>query len=382
MSPSEVPSQRFELVALDGANPLGFLAALGTLVTLQSTGDTQARLFWLQRGRWLAVIEGTSALSEDALCDVIARGLHGRDVAEDAESTRAGAQKAADKAKSAIEKKSKEIRARRLSREERRIAEQAELQPLKEEYERRRAEWLTALAAAVPSPELRLGKRIDCTESEYRSFAAGILDEAEPMSREAADMLAAFGSDAAKARNSDAIDPTPFCFITGSGHQYFLDTVRKLVDRVSPAGIREALFVPWTYHDEGLSMRWDPLEDKRYALLDSDPGPEGARTVWMANLLAYRALALFPCAPGRRGLAATAWTPLEDGRAFTWPIWTAPASVDVIRSFLQLDDLIARRPDRTLLRSRGVAAVYRARRIKVPPTGSQYKLNFTPATAM
>ena len=72
-------------------------------------------------------------------------------------------------------------------------------------------------------------------------------------------------------------------------------------------------------------MRWDPAEDRRYALLDRDPTATGnkPRTVWIANLLAYHALAWFPSAPTARGLLTTGWD--RSGEAFTWPLWQVPA---------------------------------------------------------
>jgi hypothetical protein len=129
-------------------------------------------------------------------------------------------------------------------------------------------------------------------------------------------------------------------------------------------------------------MRWDPGEDKRYALTDVKPADEGAHTVWMANLLAYRSLVLFPCAPTRTGLGATAWATIEDDTAFTWPVWEFAAAPDTVRTLLQLEELRDARPDRCVLEARGIVAVFRARRIRFPPTGPSYKLNFSPARAL
>jgi len=102
----------------------------------------------------------------------------------------------------------------------------------------------------------------------------------------------------------------------------------------------------------------------------------------MANLLGYRALVLFPCAPGRRELIATGWATLDDeDPALTWPIWEFSAAPDTIRSLLQLRQLAEPQPDRSTLRARGVAVIFRSHRIKVG-TGSNYKVNFSPARAV
>ncbi len=371
----------FELPALDGTNPLGFLAALGTLVTLVQRGVTGARLRWRQGRTWVPVLEGTGAADERALAEAVAEGLRGQPVAADAEQARETAQRGMERARTAIKRKREEIRRRRLGRSQRAEAEGRELRPLEQEYEARRREWLEALRRAVPRPELAIGVRIECTPEEYREHAAGFLADAGHAGREALDMLAAFGSDACRGRNDDTIDPTPFCFVSGAGHQEFLDIVRQLINKVSAERVYQSLFEPWAYRDERLSLRWDPLEDRRYALLDRDPSDEGARTVWMANLLAYRALALCPSAPTGRGLAATGWREEDEERRrqrwFTWPLWDSPVGADVVRSLLGARELGDPRPDCDVLSARGIVAVYRARRIE-----EGYYRNFSPARAV
>ena len=150
------------------------------------------------------------------------------------------------------------------------------------------------------------------------------------------------------------------------------------MNEVTVERIRSVLFEPWMYSDEKLSLRWDPIEDRRYALMDRDPtaSDNNIRSVWMANLLAYRALALFSSAPGRRGLETTGWT--GPGEAFTWPVWEHPADPDTIRSHILLPELEGAIPDRSILRARGVVAVFRSRRIKVG-SGANFKINFEPA---
>jgi hypothetical protein len=371
-------TRSFDLAGLDGANPLGFLAALGTLVTLNRRGETRVRLRWKRVHTWVPVLEGVSSPGKAELADSLADALRGRRVSPDAEQRRAAAQKAMEAAKTAIKKKREEIRKRGLSRSERAEVLERELRPLEQDYHQKRERWLEALRQAVSRPELALGKRIDCKPEEYREYAADFLTGAGHADREALDLLAAFGNDACCEQRSEAIEATPFCFTTGSGHQFFLETVRKLIDQVTAERVQMVLFHPWEYRDPRFSMRWDPVEDKRYALLDSDPGPTGARTVWMANLLAYRALTLFPAAPTRRGLAAAGWNLEEDPPTFTWPLWEFAATLDSIRTLIRLPELTRKRPDRSLLRARGISAVYRAQRVEVG-RGSNRKLNFTPA---
>jgi len=374
-------AESFELPGIDAANPLGFLAALGTLVTVRQAGEEQARLGWKRARTWVPVLEGTSTSDADELSDRIAGALRGRPVSDDDEKKRAATQREFDAAKKAVEDKKKEIRKRGLSKKDRESAIEEEVRPLEQVRDEKRLQWLAALEKAVARPELAIGKRIDCTYGEYRDHAGDFLVGAGHTDRETLDLLAAFGSDACCEERSDAITPTPFCFIRGSGQQFFLDTVRQLMEQVTCEAVRQTLFHPWAYRDEKLSMRWDPAEDRRYALMDRDPTAfdNKSRTVWMANLLAYRALPLFPSAPGRRGLVTTAWALTDQGDlAFTWPIWEFTAPPDTIRSLLHLSELVEPEPDSSRIRARGIAAVFRSRRVKVG-AGANFKLNFTPA---
>lgn len=375
----------FELRGIDGTNPLGFLAAVGTLVTLANHRAKAACLRWCSGPTWIPVLEGVPATDERGLAEMVAEGLCGTPVAPDAERQRQAAEKAVNAAKQALEKKRQEVRKRRLSRHERQEAEQREVVPLEEQYLEKRRQWLETLGRAVPRPELALGKRIDCTPVEYRDHVEHILSTAGHANREALDMLAAFGSDGCRKNNGKAIEPTPFCFISGSGNQNFLDTARELIEKVSADRVEQTLFSPWWYRDEKLSMRWDPVEDRRYALLDRDPSDERVRTVWMANLLAYRALALFPTAPTARGLAATGWYTDGSGRGtrrfFTWPLWEYPATADLVRALLAMRELVEPQPDCLALQSRGIVAAYRAERIEVG-SGSNRKRNFSRARAL
>lgn len=361
------------LTGIDGANPLGFLAALGTLLLLRQGTFPEARLAWKRTATYQPFLTGVLPADQGMLCDALAAALRGSSVPDDAEARRKEAQKAFDKAKTALKKKKEKIKECELRGEARKAAIENEVKPLEQELNRKRDVWLKALKQAVPSPELALGKRIDCTSDEYRQCTEDMLKDSNFAQRAPLDLLTAFASDGC-VESSGRVSATPFCFVTGSGSQYFLDTVRRLMEQVTAERIRSVLFEPWTYTDQKLSLRWDPKEAARYALMDVNPSGLGAYTVWMANLLAYQALMLLPSAPGRRGLETTGW---QDTK-FSWPIWQYPADPDTIRSCMLLSDLGAHVPDRSILRDRGIAAIFRSRRIKV---GSErnFKINFEPA---
>lgn len=371
------------LTGIDGANPLGFLAALGTLVVLHQAGYRDARLAWQRGVAWQPVLTGVDEVVD--LAGVLAQVLAGCAVTDEAEAKRAQAEKRLADIKKRIKDKKKEIKQRGLRGKSKKETEQAELAPLERERDEAHQAFLRALRDAVPRPELALGANIDTDADGLRAVAEPILNEADHQSREPLDMLAAFASDAClhsspNKSKEGKLAPTPFSFIFGGGHQDFLGTARQLMGRVAPEKIAATLFEPWKYVDEGLSMRWDPVEDRRYALLDRDPtaSDNKPRTVWMANLLAYHALALFPSVPTGKRLLTTGWGRQNAEDVFTWPLWTCPLTVDTVRSLMLLTELYEERPDREVLRAREIGAVFRARRIRVGE-GANSKINFSQA---
>lgn len=369
-----------ELAGLDGTNPLGFLATLGVLVTLRRRGEDNVRCRWVRRHTWLPALEQVSTSSKEGLAQIVTDALRGRVVSGTVEQRLKAARKAMESAATAVKKKREEIRRRRLSRADRAEVRDRELRPLEEERRFRRDEYIRVLRESVPRAELGLGKRIeDATGEDYRQLAAGLLSADDPTARDDLDQLAALGSDACL--NNGRLEPTPFEFTQGSGHQFFLEDARKLIVHVTLERVHKTLFWRWGYRDRGLSMRWDPVEDRRYALLDRDPSDEGSRTEWMANLLAYRGLALLPAVPAAQGLATVGWHIGRGLEAFTWPLWDSPATIDTIASLLRLRELTEDRPDTASLQARGVVAVYRAHRIRVGE-GRNSKVNFTPARAI
>ncbi|MEA5446804.1 type I-U CRISPR-associated helicase/endonuclease Cas3 [Gammaproteobacteria bacterium AB-CW1] len=321
---------RILLPGIDGTNPLGFLAALGTLATLHAGGRKNARLHWEQHFTWSPTLSGTDLDDRESLV--------------------------------------------------------AELTNLLKEEKRR---------------EINIGvsqdahKRvIDCDAEHYRNIATRMLEQSDWKNRTSVDFIASFASDACidqdgrgkpytNSRKQPKLEDTPFQFVRGGGHQYFLGTVHQLIEVVSPDRIKNVLFDPWRYEDEKLSMRWDPTEDRRYALMDRNPTAHDnkPRTIWMANLLAYRALTLFTSAPAHHGLATTGWSRHGKQECFTWPLWSQPIGLDTIHSVLLLPELYQIHPDRRELKERGIPMAFRSRRIRVG-SGANFKLNFSPARSI
>ncbi len=230
-------------------------------------------------------------------------------------------------------------------------------------------------------------KNIDFTGKDFRKLAwaaatsAGA-NESALVRRAAADVVAALAADGCLNRAGDRVQATPLCAIFGQGHQNFLERLAAVV-RVDDAAdkrhrhLSEALFEPWTYAEEGLTFRWDPAEDRRYALGFADPGGEKIRTVPGANRLAAVGFPLFTCMPQGRHLAAPGIA--QEGRELTvsWPVWKAPLGLAAVRTLLNHAGLPADPPDRAGLEPYGVTEVFRARRV---PAGKYF--SFSAAEAL
>jgi len=179
--------------------------------------------------------------------------------------------------------------------------------------------------------------------------------------------------------------PSPLCFLFGQGHQNFLDRLagvpqgrlpgplansRKPPDLAAPGYIAASIFAPWQREDPTEGLRWDPAEDRRYALRSRDPSGDPAGMQHGANRLAAIALPLLAGASVKRRQEArflnraTGYT--ANGQIkLCWPIWTVPARVQGIVALLAHPALAKDAPDLAAVAPLGVIAVYRAQRISV-----------------
>jgi len=221
--------------------------------------------------------------------------------------------------------------------------------------------------------------------SAYRAAAVTAAVHALTGDRRQADFLAAFGSEAVESevngKKTGDIADTAFRTMSGAGHQHFLGFMRALAADTRLEHLRRALFMSWQYDDpvENHAMRWDPMDDVRYALRwrnsSGDPERRKSGAVWGANRLAIEALPLLPTAPVKGRLETTGFTQRKGrGVVWTWPIWTELIGLDAVRSLVTLAELQEDAPDRCALSAMGIAEVYRSQRI----TQGKYR-NFTPA---
>jgi len=320
------------LTGLDGANPLAFLAALGTLRTLTAAWpDRNVRLGWtVTLGAWRPFLLMNSEASPDEIVETVNdRVPRTADLFPPqlrAESEAAGPQGGGS------------------------------------------AKWKGKLR--FPPGLLARHVRSTATASSWDD-------------RTALDFMAAWASDAVVERvdGIEVAQKTTFDFT--SGQQSFIDLVEKLALCVDADDIRNALFGPWTYTpDPGISLRWDPIDEARqYALQAIDPADGNKNPIVSvpgANLLAAAGLAYFPVIPVEDGVEQPGIARFGSGRAFRWPIWEAAVSSDTVRSLVALAELCEDAPDRSSLRAMGIPVVYQAN--IVMPSG-RYR-NFTPAQAI
>ncbi len=159
---------------------------------------------------------------------------------------------------------------------------------------------------------------------------------------------------------------------------------KKIREKTTLDHIRRSLFHTWAYRDEGYSLRWDPMEDRRYALRWRDPSKSKASdspgTMLAANALAVEALRRIPTLlPSGKQAQTTGFqrTGLRE-TYFVWPIWTPLLKMDTLRSLLALSDLGKHPLPRSSLSQRGIEEVYCSRRI----SQNQYYSNFLPAQTL
>jgi hypothetical protein len=367
------------LLNVDGANPLGFLAAVGVVRLLsEKKGERDApdvRLSWSESRRPVVLaqdVEDDAALV-GLIADLATRATPGQadvEAEKRSQSVWRAARKAADD-------KAKEIKKRRLPRDQRKAAFDIEHAPLADEVRKRRAEWRVSRANAAPDVAVSMGLDLNVTSEEFSGHCYDALDASTSTSRRWVDFCASFGAENARNR----IDATPFSLISGSGQQWFLDTAGKLMVACSVEHFRKALLGSWVAEDDLYSFRWDPDDDRRYALLADDPTASGnkPKTIWGANRLAFEALRLFPCMRARTGPATVGWRHNGGADVWRWPLWACNLSPAVISSILASRDIWRDDPEsRRRLRARGVFAVFQTRRIAVGRAPNQ-KLNFTPA---
>jgi hypothetical protein len=299
------------LRGLDGSNPLAFLAALGTLRTLAAA--------WPERPVRMAWRVDTGAWRPVLKCE----GWAGDDAADELLDTLAG-----------------------------------------------------QLARGAGSEAFSFTPDLKLMPAAFRAFALAARDSAlsgdSPSQNDAA-FAAAFACEGCINKDGTVQD-TAFRTLSGAGHQHFVGSMEELARCTDREHLRRTLLAGWDYKDGKPSLRFDPVDDRRYALRWSDPSGDATRTMRGANRLAVEALPLLPTCPVGQRLATTGF---NVSKFWTWPIWEPWLSLDVTRTLLALEELQSEIPNRAALLARGVREVFRCERITV----GKFR-NFTPAAAV
>ena len=187
------------------------------------------------------------------------------------------------------------------------------------------------------------------------------------------DFVAAFACDGVA--RDDVVSDSELRTMSGAGHQHFLGFMTQLVHLTTDEHLRRALFSPWTYDDDAPSLRWDPQDDRRYALRWREPSGDKIQTVRGANRLAVEGLSLLPSFPTGGRLRTTGFSGSgARGTFWSWPIWDTPLGMDAIRSVVAHPLLLESVPDAQRLRAIGVVQVFRSQRLTV----GKFR-NFSPA---
>lgn len=196
--------------------------------------------------------------------------------------------------------------------------------------------------------------------------------------RRAADFLCSFGTELYPDEKNGQFQDSRFRMVrsgdsAGQGLPFYAKKIRKKVDI---GHIQRTLFDAWDYQDTGYSLRWDPIEDQRYALRWRDPSKSSQGTMLAANSLAVEALQWFPTLLIGNQARTTGFQRLSRRETcFVWPIWTPKVSMETVRSLLALDDLSKDPVPRSSLVKRGIEEIYRCQRIQQ----NQYYSNFLAA---
>lgn len=184
---------------------------------------------------------------------------------------------------------------------------------------------------------------------------------------------------ASEAVSSDAISQ-----LQTSRRDYHAVGIRGLMDHMEGSHLHRVLFEPWDYADPiaGVSLHLEPREDRRHAYQWHQPSGDPTRKVHGgmigANRLALEAWPMFQSLPvGDRLMTAGFRGRRVRDTTFSWPVWTAPVSIETVRSLLALDGIRQKELDSDLCRTIGVADVFRSARILVGKTP-----NFTAAVAV
>lgn len=310
--PPAAPGYELPLPGLDGANPLAFLAALGTLVVCDRLARSDDRPAWL---------DGPVSLSWGGNGSTHTPVLH----------FPAAPPPEADFVNDLADG----------------LASSPETHP---------AAWAVAILRVLMS---------DKTADVAREFQTWCRDRG-PAEVEHLNWVSALICESAPEATSQ---------LQTVRRDYMVGNLVSVMARANARHLARCLFRPWDYADalDNQSLHWEPSEDRRHAYQWHQPNGDPTRKkqggMLGANRLALEAWPLFPGFPagdrvrtrGFRGVRANDTT-------WSWPLWTHPLPLDAVGALLGSAALQVSDPDHDALRRLGVLAVFRCNRILIGKT--------------
>ncbi len=205
-------------------------------------------------------------------------------------------------------------------------------------------------------------------ESEFFKASAMAVLSAESGGRE--DFTPVFSSQI-PVKQGDALEHFDHPF-RAARKDYYLGNLESVLANTQLSHVRRTIARPWDYRDAmaNQSLRLDHGDDRRHAYQwhapTEDPARQKVGCMLGANRLALEAFPLFPCVPSRDGGTAVGFICRSKTNTWvSWPIWTAPCSMAVVASLLNLAIVHEPEPSGNSLRKLGIAAVLRSRRLPV-----------------
>jgi hypothetical protein len=167
----------------------------------------------------------------------------------------------------------------------------------------------------------------------FRAFLIRCVDEWILGKNEGSAYASAFGTSEARDGKGNT-KPTAFHFT--AANQQFLEIVRTIRSSIDSDWVRTAL-LEGPADRPGSNLRWDPAAERNWALMAANPIDTGTSVNAPVEWLAFRGLPLLPTFPKGARIVTTGVTGRGDEMAWTWPIWTVPASLPTVCSVLQID---------------------------------------------
>lgn len=370
---------------LDGKNPLHVLAALG-LLQLGSSMGQEVTLHWRLDQSWHPVVNVREQTSTTAPMDAtsIAQALRAlARVGERDQSQERLARDLGTSRKQLIERSKKERSAAKEAAKS--LASDERRQSLLE-FELRLDRELSEIDRAITAAQdivndalgagvAHLGDIIGVAPSIFRRKAGQACSAWLGKEEIGQGVSAALITDAMSSQACDAIvdgkgvvQNTPLSFSNGAGGQCLLKAFRTLASNVTPEQVTGTLTGSAVRYLSGATpLNWDPADQRDYALTWASPEDKQInpkQTDVAANTLALLGLSLLTACPRGDRLEPLGWKQRGPEQGFTWPLWTSPLSISVVRS------LMASVPSKSIERqAMGIRTVLTAARIN--PTGKR-----------